>query len=1391
MKNFLNILSLLFVTFSFAQTNLTASENYIYSKTCLNNDCTKTSENVQYFDSWGRPVQGVAIKASPLGNDVVSHIEYDNYGRQVKDYLPVPQTGTQNGAFYPSPLANASSLYGNEKIYSEKLVENSPLQRIQQQTPLGNAWSNKPILFSYDANKDGEVTKYTVTTTWIEGRTNSILSNNGNYAVNTLAKNMVTDEDGNVTIEFTNKQGQMILARKMLSATEKADTYYVYNEFNQLAYTLPPLASVSGAVSASTLDNLCYQYRYDGWNRLVEKKLPGKGWEYLVYNKADQLILAQDAALKGKGQWLFTKYDQFGRIAYTGITNNTASRVTIQNSANINTVLYETRVATAGLTLNGMAVYYTKLATPSNVSQVLSVNYYDTYPAGTPAAPTQVMGQDILSQDAQNSVISTKTLPTATYVRNIEDNGWTKDYIWYDTKGRAVGLHTVNHLGGYTRTESEIDFAGLIKQTKAYHKRLTGDPEKTITQSYEYDSQGRLLVHKHQIDNNTVEILSQNTYNELSQLLNKKVGGTQISQPLQTIDYKYNIRGWMTQINDPANLENDLFGYKMNYNQVEGLETPNPDYPNLKVKPRFNGNIAEVSWKTLTEENEPLKRYSYSYDALNRLSAGFYQKAGKETAKEYFESIEYDLNGNITRLKRSGELAIGNTTALAIDNLKYDYTGNKLIKVTDEQQNPSGYPYMANPGTIGYDNDSSEGNGNMISNPDKGISAIQYNYLNLPQQITQNAKVTQYTYRANGVKVKKLFGDIETDYLDGFQYKSTKPSESSVGGIGSIDDPNDVAQIKLRIIPTSEGYYDALLNQYVYNFTDHLGNVRLSYTDTNKDGIIQPRQYFSQTCDGPFIPPFQIPNCISTSMPGEIVEVNNYYPFGMMHNYTMTTQNAYQYKYNGKELQESGMYDYGARMYMPDLGRWGAIDPLAETSRRWSTYAFAYDSPVMFIDPDGMQNVSALNWKFDRNSTILGNSWFDDSYVSSGFGGNFKTMWNGGDHGGGSKALFNRMISLGGHWVNTGSGFTETSGISLGYDGSYQSLNINYTEGGIGDAVINIPEIIVSGKSGGGFGEGSYNSFMMELGMNNARLDWNLGRSRSLLYDSIENTKVGQSVSAAENFLFLELPASMVGGELLSAGWRAAGISKLICRPVGSLTNGLIKICFTEGTLVAIEKGSKKIEDIKEGDLVWSYNEETGKKELKKVAALSRNISSSLVKISVNGTEITCTPEHPFYVNENWVEAKDLVKGMLLTTLDGKTSLVESIKFLDEKVKVYNFEVEGNHNYYVSEKGILVHNNCEYTTEFIKGFYIRGMTSIENGVYTRTVQGLANYEGKSLFSLVRAFEAQAQKAGVNKVVIRGVDIEESRLMNETGARILGYTYKELSKNSIELVKFLK
>ncbi|WP_317207360.1 RHS repeat domain-containing protein [Chryseobacterium gleum] len=61
----------------------------------------------------------------------------------------------------------------------------------------------------------------------------------------------------------------------------------------------------------------------------------------------------------------------------------------------------------------------------------------------------------------------------------------------------------------------------------------------------------------------------------------------------------------------------------------------------------------------------------------------------------------------------------------------------------------------------------------------------------------------------------------------------------------------------------------------------------------------------------------------------------------------------YGYKYNGKELQETGMYDYGARMLMPDLGRWGSMDAMSEKYSAWSPYNYAINNPVMVIDPDG------------------------------------------------------------------------------------------------------------------------------------------------------------------------------------------------------------------------------------------------------------------------------------------------------------------------------------------------------------------------------------------------------------------------------------------------------
>ncbi|MCA6066187.1 RHS repeat-associated core domain-containing protein [Chryseobacterium sp. RG1] len=950
MKKIIIPISALLVT-GFAQAQLNTAENYVYSKSYLDYNGTtptKTAESVQYFDGLGRPKQVINIKASPSNKDVVTKIVYDQFGRQTLDYLPVPQTGTQNGGIYTDPLANAANTpYGSEKIYAEKQLENSPLDRILGQKQVGTAWDNKPVQFGYDANIDGEVKKY-ITTLDQTTFKSSFPTSTTYYGANQLYKNTVTDEDGNKTIEFKNTKGQVILVRKMLTATESADTYYVYNDFNQLSYVIPPLASVMATLDQTSLDNLCYQYTYDGKNRLVEKKVPGKEKEYMVYDKADRLVATQDANLRSASTWHVTKYDKFGRVAYTGLMPLPGkTREWLQDITNLY-VITENRDA-QGFTMSGMQIYYTN-SLYQQIETILSVNYYDTYPTGTPAFTSTIPNQSVVLTDNMSSELSTKGLPLASYVKNIEDDNWTKSYNYYDTRGRVIATHSINHLGGYTKTESELDFAGLAKQSITYHKRLSTDTERVITETFEYDNQNRLKVHKHKVDNNAEEILAQNEYNELSQLSSKLVGGTALGSGLQEINYAYNIRGWMTQINDPANLgTTDLFGYKINYNQVQGLAFPNSDFPNLEVKPKYNGNIAEVSWKTATIPGDNLRRYGYVYDGLNRLQAGFYQKDTNPSAQEYFEKLDYDLNGNITNLKRSEGLLTGSTTAMTIDDLSYSYTGNRLNSVTDLSGQYNGYPDTSG-NTIPYDL-----NGNMTSHVDKGILGIDYNFLNLPSSLLFNAGLstrtgilrnnTSYLYRADGVKVKKTYKFAPydppgtatqlsteiTDYLDGFQYKGSAES----GPKGST-----VFVTALQFYPTAEGYYDFVKNKYIYNYTDHLGNVRLSYFN-NGTAI-------------------------------EVLEENNYYPFGLKHEgYNPTAGNSsYQYKYNGKELQtDSGMYDYGARFYMPDLGRWGVVDPLAEKYNSLSSYNYTLNNPIRYVDPDG------------RDGGITGKGTKDDPFI--------------------------------------------------------------------------------------------------------------------------------------------------------------------------------------------------------------------------------------------------------------------------------------------------------------------------------------------------------------------------------------------------------------------------
>lgn len=1010
MKKILSILGLLCIVYTTAQTQ---TENYVFSTVCLDADCVKRTETVQYSDGLGRPKQILNVGTSPNGKDVVTHIEYDALGRQVADYLPVPQTGASTRNIYLKASATDATAYGGDRIYGEKTIENSPLGRIIGQTGPGNAFQDNPRLFDYKANSQNEVLKFSTVTVNQNGAgyTQSLIIG-GYYPAKKLYKNLSTDEDGNTTAEFKNAQGQTILIRKTVSEptvtqafaaipanTVNVDTYYVYNEYNELAFVITPMASkelrtnsnqtIINPAGNNIIKELCYQYRYDDKARLVEKKLPGKGWEYLVYDKQDRLIMTQDANLGTSGQWIFNKFDQYGRQAYSGLCNPGSGSRTSNNllpdayrqaqqtnadAAGNNNVSRTTSFTTD---LSGIKILYAANGTyPADtaITQMLSLNYYDKYPTaddnfvagGTalPARPADVLGQKTMSDDAATQKISTKGLPVASYVNIIDQASWTKTFLWYDELGREIGAHTINHLGGSTISYSVLDFAGVVKRTETWHNKIAAEAAIHIVENFEYDHQNRLLKHYHEVVGRTPKVLlAKNHYNEIDQLDWKKTGTAsdatfaELSAPLQQIYYDYNIRNWMTGINlkqdDPARPLDPAaqFSYKIRYNDPETAYA------------RYNGNIAETDWMYEGGEHN---RYVYTYDGLNRLLRADYKTVNSTVtldANYYNEWLTYDLNGNIKTLKRyARQQNPGQAAAVQIDNLKYYYDNsnlsNRLWKITDNEgntPNPSGYP--GGGGTITYD-----ANGNMKTMPDKGISTdILYNHLNLPKQVVQNGNPVNYTYRADGVKVHKQYvvngQSIDTDYLDGFVYTTPYSyelqrtlEENPETASASQQEAFELTEKAIynpggptimvsspNFFPTAEGFYDYENSRYIYQYKDHLGNVRLSYSRTSEGDL-------------------------------SVEDTNDFYPFGLnfvnisfrtphpVFNPSVGFQN---WKYNGKELEETGMYDYGARFYMPDVGRWGVVDPLAEKDRRWNPYKYAKNNPLMFIDPDGMEEEAA------------------------------------------------------------------------------------------------------------------------------------------------------------------------------------------------------------------------------------------------------------------------------------------------------------------------------------------------------------------------------------------------------------------------------------------------
>jgi len=134
--------------------------------------------------------------------------------------------------------------------------------------------------------------------------------------------------------------------------------------------------------------------------------------------------------------------------------------------------------------------------------------------------------------------------------------------------------------------------------------------------------------------------------------------------------------------------------------------------------------------------------------------------------------------------------------------------------------------------------------------------------------------------------------------------------------------------------------------------------------------------------------------------------------------------------------------------------------------------------------------------------------------------------------------------------------------------------------------------------------------------------------------------------------------------------------------------------CFIAGTKVKTQKGDVPIEQIKEEDEVFAYDFSKQEIVVRKVPLISKSTTEKTIAIYFKDEVIQCTRRHRIWINEqnDWIEAGDLEINMNVLGIDGKEYAIYKIEEIEKAVETYNFEVDLEHNYFVGDIGILVHN---------------------------------------------------------------------------------------------------
>lgn len=418
-----------------------------------------------------------------------------------------------------------------------------------------------------------------------------------------------------------------------------------------------------------------------------------------------------------------------------------------------------------------------------------------------------------------------------TYTKEPETN---TTWYSYDVYGRVEWMiQYINGLGATTIDYKYNEVNGNIDKV-IYQRTSTNE---LFVHRYSYDGLGRLIRVETSTDNQNFLEHAKYYYYETGQI--KRV---ELAEGMQGTDYVYTLDGMLKAINhpslsnqyDPGDDQNDAFGMILEYHEQDYIRTGGAINYTSAGTNRYDGNLKGVRWR-LEDINPPgnfISGYLYEYNKNNWLTSATYGNFSNNVFTPNVQGdynvpyIDYDANGNITGLFRNMNTVNGNNS---MDELSYFYNAgtNGLNYVQDASYNPAG-----NTGDI------------TTQQPDN------YIYNDIGQLVENKQDDITYEYYANGL-VKSINSTIPGSsegvefFYNDRNHRVEKRTTTSSGIVPQTFYVRDASGRVLAIynlpnVPGSKivhetieypifgysrlGVYGA--GGYMYELTDHLGNVR-------------------------------------------------------------------------------------------------------------------------------------------------------------------------------------------------------------------------------------------------------------------------------------------------------------------------------------------------------------------------------------------------------------------------------------------------------------------------------------------------------------------------------------------------------------------------------------